>query len=157
MKIKSGKIGNINKKLLAGTLALVSSMTMLAGCTGDELSEIVLSDTVLAGKRVITFEDGSKDVVKKDRLCMCDDPHYIYYSCTKTPATYYVDDYCKSSKKIELAIYTEIKETKDILNYLTSQEIKKATNNKLTDEDILNIKNRIIGKDKEQKAVQKIK
>ena len=83
MKIKSGKIGNINKKLLAGTLALVSSMTMLAGCTGDELSEIVLSDTVLAGKRVITFEDGSKDVVKKDRLCMCDDPHYIYYSCTK--------------------------------------------------------------------------
>ena len=145
MKIKNLLI---NKKakvklatfILAGTLA----SSMLTGCGRSK--DNILEGTILENTTVITFNGGSKDIVKPVEVCSSLDSDFHYYSVTS--GNCYSDNNCGHiCCYCEYGCYflqnTNIEDKENITEYLTPDEIEKAYNGNLTNEDIIEIITRI--------------
>ena len=128
-------------------LFLISIIALLSVTSG------LLKGTILENTNVVTFEDGTKDVVKKLVYCRdgCTREHKIYISIVSNE--HFTSSECKSKhtnyylfSNPELNKYSIIN-YESITKYLTNEEIVKASKDKLTKEDIANILNRIFTKE----------
>lgn len=140
----------ISKKLLA----LVAAGTVVLTFTGcNTEGESLLDRTILENTQVVTFEDGHKDLAVIKTWCPENyeeekDVHNIYKSIIS--GEHFACEECTQVKTSAASIgYSEkinkcpILTSESIVEYLTSEEIVKANNDELTDEDINNIIARI--------------
>lgn len=130
--------------IIGGTMLLSTS---LIGCGNKKDS--LLKNTLLEQSRVITFEDGHKDIVIHEQNCDHHDGHSIYKSIITNE--YITDEVCRQNY-VGLKLLEKYKIFKDesIVSYLTSEEIIKASNGELTKEDITNILVRIVTESQEK-------
>ena len=137
----------INKKakvklatfILAGTLAL----SMLTGCGRSK--DNIFKGTILENTTVITFDDNSKDIAKITGLCISENSLYSHYRSI-TSGIYFSDIECEETyhnNYTDFLHHLNITKEENIVKYLTSDEIEKAYNGNLTDEDITEIITRI--------------
>lgn len=147
-------------------LALVGTMTtgVLTGC-GNNNKPSLLDGTILEETRVISFDDGHKDIATiEDVSCNasgCNCSEKMYKSIVTDE--YFSNDRCEASlffKGVDLSgvilnHYSFI-DDESIVVYLTTDEIVKASKGELTEDDISNIINRIFAKE-DQNSVQKVK
>ena len=135
MKIKNFKLNKgITTKL--ATYILVSSLTAstLTGCSNDSL----LEDTLLEKTIVVTFIDGSKDIVVPVEVCRNGEANH-YRSIIS--GSYISDKECEHRTYGTRGYinHYEITSLESITKYLTSEQLKKAMNGELTNEDIVGI------------------
>lgn len=143
-------------------LALVGTMatSILVGCGSKDSTTSFLDGTTLEDTRVISFEDGHKDITNieyigcNNRKCDCDKKMYRSIVTDE----YFANDECKASiyynhsnnNQYILNHYNIIND-ESIISYLTTDEIVKASKNELTEDDITNIISRIFTKEETQK------
>ena len=151
---------NTSKKIIAYVIIGTIGLTTLTGCNNNnESRSSFLSNTVLEDTSVFTFEDGHKDLAKPLILCgmtYCQGKNHKLYRSIVTNE-YFSDDDCVRECYINGIILNKYNITSEesLINYLTTEEIAKAANNQLTEDDITNIINRIFSK--EEKSIQKVK
>ena len=113
----------------------------------------LFSGTILQSTSVITFEDGHKDIVKT--IGNCSDSQYKHYMSVLT-GDYIKDISCnENDKKIMVYHSRSIVNEESIVNYLTSDEISKALDGKLSNDELANIIVRIVGPQEEVKENNK--
>ena len=152
---------NTSKKFITYVIIGSIALTTLVGCNKKENRSSFLSNTVLENASVITFEDGHKDLATIKILCdmaYCQGKNHKIYNSIVTNE-YFSDDDCVREYYINGLFLNKYNITNEqsLINYLKTEEIAKAANNQLTEDDITNIINRIFTKDEEQKGVQKVK
>lgn len=148
MKIKNFKINleviqskflKLKRFVLAGSLVA----TMLIGCG----KESALDETLLEEASVITFEDGSKDIARAINTCSSfsdDKGDSIHYRSVITGERY-SDEKCTADRPNgEVIKHYPIVNDESLTGYLTADEIAKAINGNLNDEDIIAIIKRVI-------------
>lgn len=126
-------------------LALVGTMTttMLVGCSSKASKTSFLDGTILEDTRVISFDDGHKDIVKIYDNCF---GKFHHYKSIVTNELFAGKD-CTTGMRNKYDISSD----ESILSYLTTDEIVKASKDELTEDDICNIISRIFTKEEEQK------
>lgn len=126
--------------VLAGTLIA----TMLTGCGKKES---LLEGTILENTHVITFEDGTKDIAKPFDSCEMYSDDYgnsIHYKSVVT-SDFYSDLSCTAvNPRGSMISHYPISKEESIVVYLTQEDIEKAMNNNLTDDDLITIVSRIM-------------
>ena len=151
MKIKNLKI---NQKLMTKLSAcvLVGSLTAmtLTGCSNDK--DNLLEGTILEKACVITFEDGSKEIAVSDAYCKYDNV-FLYYSIVS--GEYFSDDECPHIGMSETIHKYDIVQAEVITKYLTADDLTKASQGELTNDDVINIVTRVINPDVENKIKTK--
>ena len=140
------KIKNLKVRIAALALSGAMVFTTLTGCA----KKSYLSNTDLEEAKVITYEDGNKDVVKHEGYCTsysCDEK--IYRSIVTNE--YIVNDNCKEQYYTPAPAFTShylnhynIDSIDSIASYLTTDEIIKAAKGELTDDDVFEILKRIL-------------
>ena len=101
----------------------------------------MLKNTRLENTRVITFGDESKDIATSFATGMCTGTHYH----SIVSGDYYVSsDHSVSASELANYHYYDITSDNSIVYYLTDEEMTKACNGQLTDDDCIAIINRII-------------
>ena len=147
---------NLSKKIISYVLVGTMGIFTLTGCSTKDTNNNLLKGTILENTNVVTFEDGTKDIVRKNGLCKtidCEEYHTIYDSVVT--GEHFVSSECK----LIYARYTDgtyqvnrysINSDEGIIRYLTNEEIVKASKDGLTEEDIANILNRIFTKEEEK-------
>ena len=132
-KFKKNKISKFrNTKLYKGIVVGVSTLTLLSALTACKSTD-PLDNTSLNDARVITFEDGNKDVAKYISGCDSDD-NYGHYRSLVTDEFYTSNNCNESFARIRKYHYNIVKD-QNIIQYMTTDEIRKAMNNELTDEE----------------------
>ena len=108
---------------------------------------------------VIWYDDNKIDISSCNLYCsprVCSGNHKVYKSLVD--GEMFTDDECKAKSSADYLGTTlnkyDIKTIKNIISYLTTEELEKAKKNVLTDEDITNIIDRIFY---EEKNLEKIK
>lgn len=132
--------------------ACTLSMMALSAC-GKKDS--LLKGTILESAQVITYEDGTKDIVKILEDCRKEKYHHYYSVIT---GEYIADSSCGkncTSSKYELNRY-EIETVESIVKYLTQEELTKAVESEIKKEDISKIISRVLT-DTEEKEKQLVK
>ena len=124
--------------MLVGTLAA----TTLTGCGVAVNRNNLLKGTILENTCVVTFEDGSKDIAVAIEICEDKDYHH-YYSITS--GEYFGSEKC-SKEKIEGSVvhHYGITNEENITGYLTTDELTKAIQGELDNNDIIAIVSRSI-------------
>ena len=148
MKIKNFKISEKTAFKIA-PFVLVSTLltSTLTGCGEKNIDRNnLLKDTILENTCVVTFEDGSKDIAVAVSECLFSKYHH-YYSVTS--GEYFSDDPC-SKDKIEDNIMNHYPIDKVEPLTLTPNEITKAIQDGLDNDDIIAIVNRTIGLNNEE-------
>ena len=147
MKIKNFKINQkAVSKLAACVLVGSLAATTLTGC--DIKKENLLKGTILNNTCVVTFENGSKDIAVAVGICDDQDYHH-YYSITS--GEYFGSKKCTKPMIGGTVIhhYGIINE-ENITSYLTSDELTKAVQGKLDNNDIANIVSRTVNSTDEE-------
>lgn len=130
--------------VIGGAMLLSAS---LIGCGNKKDS--LLKNTLLEQSRVITLEDGHKDVVIHEQNCQYHDGHSVYKSIITNE--YIIDEACRQTHMgFEILEKYTILNDESIISYLTDDEIIKASNGKLTKEDVTNILVRIVTESQEK-------
>ena len=143
---------NLSKKIISYVLVGTMGIFTLTGCSGKNSNKSLLEGTILENTNVVTFEDGTKDVVRMVGRCNadCEEIHKVYNSIVTDE--YFVSSKCKliyarlGDGYYQLNKYSII-EDNGIIRYLTNEEIVKASKEGLTEEDIANALNRIFTKE----------
>lgn len=137
-------------------IALMGTMTLtgLTGCAKKEKS--FLSDTDLETTKVISFEDGHKDiaVIEGIRCGSTDNCTEKMYRSIITNE-YFTNNECTGIRyfygyKEPVLNHYDIINDESIVSFLTPEEIAKAAKGELTDEDVVTIVNRILSNEKEK-------
>lgn len=133
-------VAKLSCGILAGTLAMT-----LTGCSNEQ--EALLNGTILNNCTVITMDDGSKDIANVKCVHGLDDSDRTkctHYHSVISGAKYFdqtkYNDYLTSGTLYQ---NYSIKNSENIVKYLTKEELEAAINNKLTNDDLLNIIMRI--------------
>ena len=130
--------------------ACTLSMMALSACGEKNL----LENTILEDTKVITFEDGSKDIVYVREDCRKDGFEHYYSIVT---GEIIADDACKDNKCSDKTLNCyEIKTVESIVKYLTQEELTKAVESEIKKEDISKIISRVLT-DTEEKEKQLVK
>ncbi len=134
----NGKMGQkIASLAIAGSILAAS----LTGCGSSKKS--FLNKTSLEKTSVVTFCDGSKDLVNTLKNPCRDSLEYNHY-VSLISGNYYSDMECKHVQVDgEVNHHYDILSVENITKYLTDDEITKAINDELTDEDVKIIIERI--------------
>lgn len=127
MKIKSGKIGNVNKKLLAGTLALVFSATMLTGCNNKKNCNELHLDTKLvkSGTNYIThnsIKDGLRQSFFEENSIIKDINKSCYVNVYKVLEQEPTLQKLKNTNAVLSFIELYLNEKTEQLGYLSDSE-----------------------------------
>ena len=143
------KIDKATSKLLPFILVGSIATNTLTGC-GCEERESILKGTILEGASIITFDDGSKDIAVA--IDTCDSSFYSHYYSVIS-GQYFSDDTC-SQKFIELQVnhHYAIDSEESIIGYLTLDDLEKAVQGTLNNEDVIAIFNRIVDSTSEIKT-----
>lgn len=148
---------NFSKKFISITLTGVIALSTLVGCSNNR--KMLFKGNNLNNVNIIIFDNELKDVANGDFYCnprVCTGEHIIYRSIVD--GEMYTDDDCKAKSSADYLGTTlnkyNIQNIENITSYLTIEELEKAKNNKLTDEDISNIIDRIF---EEESNIQKTK
>ena len=156
MKIKNLRI---NQKLMTklSSCVLVGSLTVmtLTGCSSNDIitSDNLLKGTILENARVITFENGRKEIAVVDSFCIKTDYNH-YYSIVS--GEYFSDKNCGTDLTRDNCIYKyTIISDESITKYLTKDDLIKANKGELIDDDVINIVIRIINPTIENKIKTK--
>lgn len=148
MKFKNCKINqNAASKLVACALVGTLAATTLTGCearngrtTGDRNN--LLKGTILENTCVVSFEDGSKDIAVAVGICN-EEAYNHYYSITS--GEYFGGRQCVQEKINGTVIHHYvITNEENITGYLTTDELTKATQGELDNNDIIAIISRAI-------------
>ncbi len=145
MKFENLKLNQkLSSKLLSFALASTIATSVLAGCdnttsNSNSSSNNILSSTVLERSCVVTFDNGAKDIVVVDSSCYWN-KYYHYRSVIS--GEYYGATGCYDNFHCYNIIDSE-----PISSYLTYEDLTKALQGGLTDEDIIDIINRIMESD----------
>ena len=147
---------NISKKLAAFCLASGITITSLAGC-GQSTEQAknksyILEGTMLDHTVVATIE-GETSVFRSELKRECGlflGSHYHYVDIVSGNS---VTDFSYCSDYLVTKMVSDVENSKEIMYYLTEDELKKAMNNELTDEDLIAIVYRI--KESQQDTVEK--
>lgn len=132
-KFKKNKISKFrNTKLYKGIVVGVSALTLLSALTACKSTD-PLDNTKLENARVITFEDGNKDVATYIGDCENDNKYGHYRSLVTDE--FYVNNNCNESFARIGEYHYNIVNDENIGKYMTTDEIRKAMNDKLTDEE----------------------
>ena len=154
MKIKNFNI-NANVLSKAATFVLAGSLVSaaLTGC-GDKSADNLLEGTILEGARVITYDD-VKDIATPKSLCNGTRNSYHYKSAIS--GGYFADEKCTHSKTDtgHAIQHCNIIDNESIIAYLTTDDLTKAYNGELTDEDIIAIISRAVEPENEIGAMSK--
>lgn len=145
MKIKNFRI---NKKATAKQMACVLAgslaVTTLTGCEDTVDRNNILKGTILEDTCVVTFDDGTKDIATAIDICsFLDVNRYHYYSVIS--GEYFSDENC-TAYEIEgkIAHHHIITNKESITGYLTSDELTKAMQGELDNNDLISIVSRVI-------------
>lgn len=156
-----GRIMMVNKEGISRrakvvTLILASSLALFAltGCTKTS----VLDNSELSQTSVITYEDGTKDIVSA--IGVCDTSKYSHYESIITGEAISSkdcnDDYHWFHRRSRSILnHRIIINEESIIKYLTPEEVEKAINGKLVDNDIAAIINRVLTQTSEKGAIQR--
>ena len=141
MKEKNIKINNKALVKLA-TFAVVGTVTVgsLVGCAQNTQTNSALKNTLLNDTYVITFENGTKDIAKSDVLYTYGGvalDEYLYTSVISG------NKYTKSGVEANTIQEMPITNVEPISTYLTAEDIAKAMDDTLSNDDIITIINRI--------------
>lgn len=133
---------NLSALLLAGTVTLTGMS--LSGCSEKQDKKddnaSILSGTILEGTRVVTFADGSKEIVKVESAGF-NNKHYHYTSVVSGDTFESTSSSCSQENIYRYDIISD----ESITSYLTTDEIINARKNGLSDKDIDQIFSRIYG------------
>ena len=151
MKIKNLKMNpKVASKLATCVLVGSLSVTLLAGCSERDN---LLEGTILENTCVVTFEDGSKDIVQA--VGTCDDPQFNHYSSVISGEKFGSKDCVSNVIMGEVAHHYGIVCEENIIGYLTEEDIAKAMRGELEDDDILAIVNRTVLQNVEEETKNK--
>ena len=159
MKIKNLKI---NQKIITklSSCVLVGSLTImtLTGCGSMDSNasndrNYILKGTILENARVITFDDGTKEIAVVDSYCIHSNYSH-YYSIIS--GEYFSDEKCRNDVLNRKSNYKYvITNDESITKYLTADDLTKASQGELTNDDVINIVTRVINPDVENKIKTK--
>lgn len=140
----------VSAKVVSCALTGALAATALVGCSGRNS---VLDGTVLEDSVVVTFSDDSKDVAIA--VESCEDSSLPHYQSV-TSGVLYGNEYCSHKNDgffdfRPIHHYSIINE-ENILQYLTLEELKKANNDELTEDDIITIIERVSRSTNEKKV-----
>ncbi len=149
MKIKNF---NLNQKaisklatyVLAGTLIA----TTLTGCQKNIEENCLLQGTILENTCVVTLEDGSKDFAIA--VSSCDHEEYHHYYSVISGIYFGGNDCWTYVINGNTVHHYGITNEENITNYLTTDELTKALEGTLNNEDIIAIVGRVIEPTKEE-------
>ena len=133
------------KQVVALSLVGTMAASMLTGCNNDNNNESFLSGTILEDTRVISFDDGHKDIAIAYDTCV---GKFNHYNSIVTNEFFSGKDCGKAKRNFHKYNITS---DESIISYLTLEEIVKASKSELTEDDISNIISRIFTKEEEQK------
>ena len=153
--IKSSRNGKpsmflkIKRAVLSNTIIL----GIIASLTGFGKTESVLTDSLLYQASVVTFDNGSKEVARS------------YEHCNQSSFNHYVNIITGEIFSDKVCFWETINgqtnhkynivSEEPISKYLSKEEISKANNKELTEEDILEIVTRIISTNSEEEYLTK--
>ncbi len=145
MKIKNFKINKkAASKLAACVLVGTITATALTGCGATVDRNNLLKGTILENTCVVTFKDGSKDIAVSIDYCVKTNYNYHHYYSIIT-GEYFVDEQCDFlTLEGNYVYHYEITNEENILNYLTTDDLKKAMQGNLDNNDIIDIAIRAI-------------
>lgn len=146
MKIKNLKINQKTVSKLA-TYVLIGSLATatLTGCSNTDMTtNNLLKDTILENTSVITFENGSKDIAITISGCPYSKDYKHYSSIIS--GICFGDKECTTNKSNGhyLNNNQKIVNVESISNYLTIDDLTKAIQGELDNDDIIAIVNRVI-------------
>lgn len=141
MRIKNFKINQkATSKLVACVLAGTLAATTLTGCEDTNRNNL-LKGTILENTCVVTFEDGSKDIAVA--IDTCDDKYHHYYSIIS--GEYFGSKNCQKKTIYKTVVHHYgITNEENITGYLTTDELTKAIQGELDNNDIITIVSRSI-------------
>lgn len=144
---------------LVGSLATAS----LTGCgnvtTGERHN--ILKGTILEDSVVVTFADGTKDIAVRvgecnGWICGLDYDSNLNHYCSVISGQYFSDDNCRTTTiNGDYVLHYEIDNVEDTVNYLTTDELKKALETGLDDNDVVSIVTRAVAPNEEQMKLKK--
>ena len=139
---------NISKKLAAVTLATGITITSLGGCSKEK--EYILEGTLL-DKAVVVTIDGDLTLVtceQSDKKVSDYTGHVHYINIINGELlTDYERCHYINARKVGI-----VEKIRDILYYLTEEEMEKAMNDELTNKDLIAIISRIRTEQEETKV-----
>ncbi len=143
MKIKNLKLNEKSaSKLAACVLVGTLVATTLIGCRKAEERNNLLKGTMLENTCVITLEDGTKDIAIAVSSCDRDEYHH-YYSVIS--GEYFSGKKCESNAINRTVIHHYgITNEENIISYLTTDDLEKAIQGKLDNDDIITIISRVM-------------
>ena len=133
--INKKDISKIVSYILAGSIAA----STLTGC--ESKRDPILKGTILESTSVVTFEDGTKDIVLVDCYCTYDVYNH-YYSVIS--GEYFCSNKCETPELSGSTHQYEIINEEDIVCYLTALDVTKAMRGELSEDDIVDIVNRVL-------------
>ena len=147
---------NTSKKIVAIALSGAAILSSISGCSNTNMW---FKGSNLKYVSVVVLNGEKTDIVSSNSNCsqnVCSGEHKVYKSIINKEM--YSTKDCKakySSDYLGTLLYKyDITNSENITSYLTIDEIEKAEENNLTEEDISNIISRIFT---EEKAMQKVK